>query len=179
MTDLVCRLQLVVMTLKKNPGNRSSMLVVIKQYWGQALYDRFKNIDKELGSNQFFCRLETIVRRYKNRQMLVVIWALKNITAHRLLTTCHGMPSDSYRHQTTNNFKKLLDLEGKENTWIITAPILLVLYMHIEPMRFLDNGTPNTKFHADGRLCTGSTGLDWDDSIVAEAIAVVEDNKDE
>ncbi len=44
--------------------------------------------------------------------MLVAIWAPNNITAHRLLTAHHGVPSDSYRHQTTNDFEKLLDLKG-------------------------------------------------------------------
>ncbi len=34
MTDLIRRLQPVVTTLKKNPGNRSSTLTAIKQYWG-------------------------------------------------------------------------------------------------------------------------------------------------
>ncbi len=98
MTDLVCRLQPVVTALKKNYGNRSSTLAAIKHYWGQALYDRFENIDKALGSDKFFRRLGTVVRQYKSRQMLVAIWALNNITAHRLLTTRRGVPSDSYRH---------------------------------------------------------------------------------
>ncbi len=62
MTDLIRRLQPVVTALKKNPGNRLSMLTVIKQYWGQALYDRFKNIDKALGSDKFFRCLRTVVR---------------------------------------------------------------------------------------------------------------------
>ncbi len=179
MTDLVRRLQPVVMALKKNPGNQSSTLAAIKQYWGQALYNRFEKIDKALGSNKLFCRLGTIVRRYKSRQILVAIRALNNITAHRLLTARRGVPSDSYRHQTTNDFEKLLDLEGKKNTSMITASILLVLRMHIGPTRFLEDGAPNAEFDANGRLCTGSTSLDWDDNAVAEAIATVEDNEDE
>ncbi len=173
MTDLVCHLQPVVTTLKKNPGNQSSIFAAIKQYWGQALYDQFENIDKALGSNKFYRRLGTVVWQYKSRQMLVVIRALNNVTTHRLLTARHGVPSDSYCHQTTNNFEKLLDLEGKENTSVITAPILLVLHMYIEPAKFLENGAFNAEFDADGRLRTGSTGLDWDDSPVAEAIAAV------
>ncbi len=73
MTDLVCRLQPVVTALKKNPRNWSSTLAAIKQYGGQAFYNRFKNIDKALGSDKFFRRLGTDVRRYKSRQMLVAI----------------------------------------------------------------------------------------------------------
>ncbi len=92
--------------------------------------------------------------------MLVAIRALNNITAHRLLTARRGMPSDSYRHQTANDFEKLLDLEGKENTLIITAPIFLVLHMHIGPTRFLKDGAPNAEFDTDRRLHTRSTGLD-------------------
>ncbi len=52
--------------------------------------------------------------------------------------------------------------------------------MHIRPTRFLEDGAPNTEFDADGRLCIGSTGLDWDNSAkIAEAIAVDKDNKNE
>ncbi len=111
--------------------------------------------------------------------MLIAIRALNNIIAHRLLIAHHGVPSDSYCHQTTNDFEKLLDLEGKENTLMITDPIFLVIHMHIGPTRFLEDDTPNVEFDADGRLRTGSTGLDWDDSAVAEAIAAVKDDKDE
>ncbi len=62
---------------------------------------------------------------------------------------------------------------------MITAPILLVLHMHIGPTHFLKDSALNAEFNADRRLHTGSTGLDWDDSAVAEAIAAVKDNKDE
>ncbi len=110
--------------------------------------------------------------------MLVAIRALNNITAHRLLTACRGVPSDSYRHQTTNDFEKLLDLEGKENTSMIIAPIFLVFRMHIGPTRFLEDGAPNAEFDADGRLRTGSISLDWDDNAVAKDIAAVEDDED-
>ncbi len=132
-----------------------------------------------LGSDKIFRRLGTVVRRYKSRQMLVAIRALNNITAHRLLTARRGVPSDSYRHQTTNDFEKLLDPEGKENTSMITAPILLVLRMHIGLTRFLEDGAPIAEFDADERLRTRSTGLDWDDSAVGKAIAAVEDDEDE
>ncbi len=92
--------------------------------------------------------------------MLVVIWVLNNITAHRLFTTCHGVLIDSYQYQTVNNFEKLLDLEDIENTLMITAPIFLVLYIYIRSIRFLENGAPNTKFYVDRRLCTRFTNLD-------------------
>ncbi len=159
-TDLDCRLQPVVTALKKNPNNQSSTLTTIKQYWGQALYDWFKNIDKALGSDKFFCRLGTVVWQYKSRWILIAIWALNNITTHKLLTACHEVPLDSYHHQTTNDFEKFLDLEGKENISMITASIFLVLHMHIEPTRFLEDDAPNAEFDADRRLCAGFTCLD-------------------
>lgn len=62
MTDLVGRLQPVVTILKKSTGNWPNTLLVIKQYWGQGLYDWFANIDKVLGSNKFFCHLGTVVQ---------------------------------------------------------------------------------------------------------------------
>ena len=71
MTDLIGRIQPVVTALKKNSGNRSRTLSDIRKYWGQALYDRFYNIDKALGSDKFFRRLGMIVKRYKRSRMLV------------------------------------------------------------------------------------------------------------
>lgn len=47
-----------------------------------------------------------------------------------------------------------------ENTLIITTRILLVIRMHIETTKFLENGTPNANFDADRRLRIKSTGLD-------------------
>ncbi len=61
MTDLVGHLQSVVTILKKSTGNWANTLLVIKQYWGQGLYDWFANINKALGSNKFFCCLGTVV----------------------------------------------------------------------------------------------------------------------
>ncbi len=111
--------------------------------------------------------------------MPIAIRALNNITTYRLLSSRCAMPLDSYCYQTTNDFKKLLDLEGKENTSMITASIFLVLRMHIGARRFLEDSAPNAEFDADGKLRTGSTGLDWDDSAVTEAITAVEDDEDE
>ncbi len=120
-----------------------------------------------------------VIWQYKNRQILVAIWAINNIIAHRPLTTRRGVSSDQYRLQTTNNFKKLLDLEESENTSIITVPIFLVLYMHIRPTRLLEDSAPNAKFDANGKLRTVSTSLDGDDSAkIQKAIAVDKDNQD-
>ena len=112
--------------------------------------------------------------------MFVAIWALNNIIAYKLLTAYPGVPSNSYRYQTTNNFEKLFDQECTENTSIITASILLVLRMHIELTRFLENNTPNAKFDINRRLRLGSTGLEWNDSAkIREIIIVNKDDKDE
>ncbi len=111
--------------------------------------------------------------------MIVAIWALNNITAYKLLTTCYGMSSDSYRHQTTNNFEKLLDLKDAENTSMITAPIFQILRMHIGPTRLLEDSAPNTEFSANRRFRTRSTGLNWyDNTKIEEAIAIDKDDED-
>lgn len=87
---------------------------------------------------------------------------------------------NSYRHQTTNNFNKLLDLKGAENTSMITAPIFLVLRIYIGPTRLLENSVSNAKFGANKRFRTGSTSLDWDDSTkIEEIIAMDKDDEDE
>lgn len=111
--------------------------------------------------------------------MLVAIQVFKNITVHRLLITRHEVPLDSYHHQITNDFEKLLNQEGAKNSWMIFVPIFLVFCMHIRPTRLLKSGAPNTKFDVDGRLRTRSISLDWDDSAkIQEVITMEKDNKD-
>ena len=163
MTDLVHHLQLVITEEKKNHSNQSSTFATINQYLGQALYNWFKNIDnrdKVLGFNKFFCCLGTIVRQYKTKQMLVVIWVLNNITVHRLIIAYNGMPSNSYCHQITNVFRKLLDQEDVKNTSMITILIFLVFRMYIGITRLLKDGTPIAEFDANKRLRLESTSLD-------------------
>ena len=75
--------------------------------------------------------------------MLVAFRALNNIIAHRLLAACHGVPSDHYRHQTTNDFEKLLEQEDAKNISKVATPILLTIGMHIGPTRLLEVGPPN------------------------------------
>lgn len=111
--------------------------------------------------------------------MLDAIWALNNITAHRLLIAHYGISSDSYCHQTMNNFEKPLIQENRENSLMITGLIFLILYMYIWLTKLLEDSIPNGKFDTDGRLCIGSTGLNWDDSNkIVETIAANKDNKD-
>lgn len=112
MTDLMNCLQPVVIAVNKPLNNRTITHVVINQYWGQALYNRFYNIDKELGFEKFFHCLETIVRQYKRAQMLIALKIFNNITTPRLLHPRHMVPSDSYRHQTKNNFDMLIVQKG-------------------------------------------------------------------
>lgn len=111
--------------------------------------------------------------------MFFAIQAFNNIIAYRLLITCHKVPSNSYHHQSINNFEKLLDKEGAKNNLIIIISILLVFYMYVGPTRFWENGALNTEFDTDRRLYLKSTGLDWDDGAkIEEAITANKNNKD-
>ena len=77
--------------------------------------------------------------------MLVAIQAFNNIRSHKLLTAYHGILSDSYRDQTINDLEKLLDLKGEENITKITAPIFMVLGIHIRLTRILEDSGSSTK----------------------------------
>lgn len=92
--------------------------------------------------------------------MFITLWTFNNIIAHRLLTACCGVPSDSYRYQVTNKFENILDLEYVKNTLMIITPILLVLYIHIALTRLLEDGIPNADFDVKERFCPESNGLD-------------------
>ena len=92
--------------------------------------------------------------------MLVAFQALNNITAHRLLVTCCGMPSDHYHHNITNNFEKLLEEENAENISEVATLILLTIGVHIGPTRLLEVGLLNTEYDLEGRLCERCTSAD-------------------
>lgn len=112
--------------------------------------------------------------------MLIALWGLNNIIAHRLLTTCCKVPSDSYHYQTTNNFEKLLALKDVENISMITAPIFLVFHIYIRPTRLLENGTSNAEFDVERRFYPRSIGLDWDKrGKIKKTIIVNKNNKNE
>lgn len=117
----------------------------MNKYWRQALYNKFYNINKTTDCNKFFYYLKTIIRYYKNTQMLVTLSALNNIIAHRLLNIYCEVLSDSYYYQMTNNFEKLLEQEDKENTIKIKTPIFVVIKMHIKLTSFLKNSTLSAK----------------------------------
>lgn len=152
MTVLVARLQPYVAASKKDTGYRAKTLIAIEKHWGRALYERFYQIDEVLGSDKFFRRVETVVRRYRGARMVIAIRAINNLIAHRLLNARVGIPSDSYCYQTTNNFEKLIGQEGAEITSPITTPILLAIRMHIGPTRFLEDGAPKVEFDTDGTI---------------------------
>lgn len=112
--------------------------------------------------------------------MLIALQRLNNITADRLLTARHGVLSDNYSYQTTNNFEKLLTLKSTKNTSMIIIPILLVFCMHIGPTRLLEDGAPNAEFDAKKKLRLGFIGLDQDEKgEIERAITTDEDNKNE
>ena len=120
-----------------------------------------------------------MVSQYKRSQMLVIFRALNNITAHRLLTACRGVPLDHYRHQTINNFKKLLEQKDAENISKVATPILLIIGMHIGPTKLLEIGPPNAEYNSEGRFCERCTGADWgNDSEIEEAMAA-DNNEDD
>ena len=110
MTNLISQLQLFVMVMNRSFDNRKweSSLLAISKYLGQACYDCFNNIDKLLGSDKYYCRLRTIVKRYKGVQMLVALRTLNNIIAHKIIHAHCGILLDSFWHQTISNFNKLI-----------------------------------------------------------------------
>lgn len=111
--------------------------------------------------------------------MFIALWALNNITIHKILHTCCGILSDNFWHQTTNNFDKLFKEDDNKNTTKITIPILLVIKIYIGPTRLLEDCTITANNNLEGRLYGESQSLDWgDDREIEEAITDAKDNKD-
>lgn len=55
MPSLLSRLQPYIAASKKDIGNRANTLIEIEKYERQAVYKRFCQINKILGSDKFFC----------------------------------------------------------------------------------------------------------------------------
>ena len=111
--------------------------------------------------------------------MLVAFQALNNIIAHRLLIACCGVLSDHYRHQTTNNFKKLLKQENAKNILKMATLIFLIIGMHIGPTRLLEVGSSNTKYNSKGRFYKECIVANWCDHGKIEKTIAADDDEDD
>lgn len=112
--------------------------------------------------------------------MLIVLRTLNNITTHRLITAGHEVLLDHYRHETTNDFEKLLDQEDAKNISKVATPILLTIGLHIGPTRLLEVGPPNAVYDLEERLHEGCTGADWgDEGEIEEAMTADNDEDDD
>lgn len=69
-----------------------------------------------------------------------------------MLTTYVELSFNYYKHQTTNNFEKLLTEKKNKNTAIVTAPILITICMHIRPIGFLENDVPEIGYGINEKI---------------------------
>ena len=109
MTGIITRLRPHITANKEKGVFRSKTLAAIDKYWpGMGFYKRFYQIDEAAGSDRFFRRVGTVVRRYKGPCRIIAVRAINYFTVHRILNARIGIASDGYKHHTTNNFEKLL-----------------------------------------------------------------------
>ena len=154
MTGIIMRHWPHITANKEKSVFHNKTLAAIDKYWpGIGFYERFYQIDEAAGSDKFFRRVGTIIRRYKDPHRIIAVWAINYFTAHRILNARIGVAFDGYKHYTTNDFEKLLkEKDGSENTSMITTPILVKIEMHIGSTGFLDDGTLDVVFSPDGRI---------------------------
>ena len=110
--------------------------------------------------------------------MLVAFWAFNNITAHTLLSSCREVPLKHYRHQTTNNFEKLLEQKNAKNTLKVAIPIFLTIRMHIGLTRLLKVGRPNVEYDLERKLHKRCINIDWGDNGKIKEAMAADDDKD-
>lgn len=90
------------------------------------------------------------------------------------------MPSDNYRHQTINNFKKLIEQEVIDIIFMIAISIFQFIHIHIGPTRLLKDSASNTQYDLKRGLRRDCAGLDWGNNAkIEEVIATIGNNKDE
>lgn len=152
MSDLFARLRPYVIANKRKGEHRTNIFKAINKYWKRVYYKRFYQMDKVIGSDKFFCCTGTIVRQYRGPHRIITIRAINNFTFHRILNSRVEVSSNSYRHQTTNNFEKLLEEEGVESISTIMISILISICMHIGPTGFLEDSASEVVFGIDGKI---------------------------
>lgn len=87
--------------------------------------------------------------------------------------------SNHFWHQTTGNFDKLIEQDSKKNTTKIANLSFLVIKMHIEPTKLLENSSATINYDLEGKLCKKSWDLDLgDNKKIEEAVTTAKDNKD-
>ena len=125
-----------------------------------GFYERFYQIDEVAGSDRFFRRISTVMRRYKGSRRIIAVWAINYFMAHRISNARIDVASNGYKHHTTNDFEKLRkEKDGSENTSVRTTPILLRIGMHIGSTRFLENGALDIVFSPNRKIQKGSVHL--------------------
>ena len=161
MTGIITRLRYHIIAHKEKGVFRSKTLTAMDKYWpGMEFYERFYQIDEAVGSNKFFRRFGTVMRRYKSLHQIIAIWAIYYFTAHKILNAHLIVVFNGYKHHTTNNFEKLLkEKDTLENTSMITTPILVRIGMPIQSTGFLDNGAPDVVFSSDRKIQERSVQL--------------------
>lgn len=113
-----------------------------------------------MGSNKFFCYLETEVWQYKGAWMIAFFGALNNIRAYKLFHLCCTLLSNSYHYQTLNNLDKFIEQEVIDNTYVIFTSIFIVIQMHIWPTKFLEDNVSNTQYDLEESFYEQCAGLD-------------------
>lgn len=151
-TGIIASLQPNITTNKRKSKNRASIFKKLEKDYGRAYYEQFYQIDKVIGSDKFFQQFGAVLRQYQSPCKIIVIWAVNNFTIYKILTTHVRISSNNYRYQTINDFEKLLAKEDNENTAIITAPILISIYMHIGPSGFLKDGVLEVVYDINQRI---------------------------
>ena len=71
-------------------------------------YKRFYKINDIAKSNKFLIYIGIIVKKYNGPCQIIVIKAKNHFNVYKILKTCVGVVSNSYRHYNTNNIEKLL-----------------------------------------------------------------------
>lgn len=153
--DLFVRLQTHVAANKRKGKYHMSIFKAMDKYQRRVYYKRFYQIDKVIGSDKFFRYAGIVMWQYRDSYQIIAIQIIKNFTAYKIFNAYVGVFFDSYKHQTTNNFERLLEAEGVENNFIIMTPILIRIYIYIGPNGFLEDSALEVVFSIDRKIQKG------------------------
>lgn len=145
-----------------------------------VLYKRFYPLNKDIGSNNFYCQVGIIGRKYRNAKRIIAIWTIINFTIQKFFNLCAKVILDIFCYYTTNNLEKQINQNDKEITILIATPILITICMHIRSTKFLKKRSFKIEYNDNGAICERYSSLAWRDNCkkkVAKEAMNQDDNK--
>lgn len=98
-------------------------------------------------SVRFYYQIDKIIYKYQNIIKKIIIWVINKFSIYKLFNFYAKIILDKFFYYITNNDKKLIDQKYKKITFLIAISILTIIYIYIEPTKFLKKFSSKIKYN--------------------------------